>query len=61
MVAFVVAKDAPVNADELKDFLASRLARYKIPREFVPVDQLPHTPTGKVRKYELRARLKGVE
>jgi fatty-acyl-CoA synthase len=55
-VAFVVAQDAPPSPDELIDFLAGRLARYKIPRELVFVDALPRTAYGKVVKGELRSR-----
>jgi len=55
VVAFIVSKaDAGLAEDELKAFLAEKLARYKIPREFQFVTELPHTPTGKVKKYELR-------
>ncbi len=54
-VAFVVAL-APVSGEELGSFLAHRLGKYKIPREFVFVDELPRTPYGKVLKAELRER-----
>lgn len=55
VVAFIVTKpDADLSEDKIKLFLAERLAKYKIPREFNFVDELPHTPTGKVKKYELR-------
>jgi len=37
-------------------FLASGLAKYKIPARVVVVDQLPLSPAGKVRKDELRER-----
>lgn len=42
-------------AAELTGFVGSRLAKYKIPREFVFVDALPRTPYGKVVKGELRS------
>jgi fatty-acyl-CoA synthase len=42
--------------EELTDFLAGRLAKYKIPREIVFVDALPRTAYGKVVKGELRKR-----
>jgi feruloyl-CoA synthase len=58
VVALIVpAKDAALTEDMLKDFLAERLAKYKIPREFKFMDTLPHTPTGKVMKYKLREEL----
>jgi len=53
-VAFVVpAGDPPVTGDELTVFLDSHLARYKVPKDYVFVDQLPRTPYGKVVKGEL--------
>ena len=45
-------------AEELEAFLADKLARYKIPREFQIVEELPHTPTGKVMKYKLRQEIR---
>lgn len=55
VAALIVPKPDTVLKDEdLKAFLAGKLAKYKIPREFSFVRELPHTPTGKVKKYELR-------
>jgi acyl-CoA synthetase (AMP-forming)/AMP-acid ligase II len=52
--AFVVLTDgADVSADELKDFVKKNLARYKVPREIVFLDELPRNATGKVLKREL--------
>jgi fatty-acyl-CoA synthase len=53
-VAFVVPRDVPPSSEALTDFLAGRLAKYKIPREIVFVDALPRTAYGKVVKGELR-------
>jgi fatty-acyl-CoA synthase len=53
-VAFIVAQDAPPSAEELTDFLAGRLAKYKVPREMVFVDALPRTAYGKVVKGDLK-------
>jgi fatty-acyl-CoA synthase len=55
-IAFVVADGEPPSPDELTAFLGEKLAKYKIPREFVFVDALPRTPYGKVVKGELRDR-----
>jgi fatty-acyl-CoA synthase len=53
-IAFVVpTAEETVAAEELGEFLAARLARYKIPKEFRVVDILPRTPYGKVVKGEL--------
>lgn len=56
-VAFVVGKD--LSAEELTSYLTTKLAKYKLPREFVFLDALPRTPYGKVEKEKLRARLAG--
>src|SRR5450759_1243481 len=40
---------------ELAAFVEGRLAKYKIPREFIFVDALPRTPYGKVVKGDLRS------
>ncbi|GAA2420117.1 long-chain fatty acid--CoA ligase [Nonomuraea africana] len=53
--AFVVPRQGgEVTAAELGDFLRGRLAKYKIPRYFEVVDDLPRTSSGKIRKSELR-------
>ncbi|MDW6059389.1 AMP-binding protein [Streptomyces sp. FXJ1.4098] len=38
----------------LREFIAAELAPYKCPREFVFLDALPRTPTGKLQRYLLR-------
>jgi acyl-CoA synthetase (AMP-forming)/AMP-acid ligase II/uncharacterized membrane protein len=50
-IALRSGKDA--SEQELKDHVKSNLARYKVPREIVFVDELPRNPTGKVLKREL--------
>jgi len=50
-VAFVVPRaGATPDAETLAGFLAARLARYKLPRDFVFVGALPRTAYGKVQK-----------
>jgi len=62
VTAFVVpVKDTKLDADSLNVFLADKIAKYKIPRIFNIVESLPHTPSGKLMKYELRARHKNFE
>jgi acyl-CoA synthetase (AMP-forming)/AMP-acid ligase II len=51
--AFVVAS-APVDAEELRAFAASRLAKFQVPRLWEFRDALPKTPTQRVEKYKLR-------
>ena len=53
--AFVVKKpDATVDGDAIKVYVREHLARYKVPREVVFLEELPRNPTGKVLKRELR-------
>jgi fatty-acyl-CoA synthase len=55
-VAFVVPGSLIPSIEELTNFLADRLAKYKLPREFIFVDALPRTAYGKVVKAELMER-----
>jgi acyl-CoA synthetase (AMP-forming)/AMP-acid ligase II len=53
--AFVVKKeDASLDEDTIKHYVRDHLARYKVPREVIFLDELPRNPTGKVLKRELR-------
>jgi fatty-acyl-CoA synthase len=53
--AFVVKKeDADLDEDTVKHYVRDHLARYKVPREVVFLEELPRNPTGKVLKRELR-------
>ncbi|TYB61776.1 long-chain fatty acid--CoA ligase [Nonomuraea sp. PA05] len=55
--AFVIPRaGADLGGEALRGFLLGRLAKYKIPRYFEMVDELPRTGSGKIRKPELRAR-----
>ncbi|HQR26477.1 MAG TPA: AMP-binding protein [Nocardioides sp.] len=48
--AFVAVSDPAVSEEELKSWVASHLARYKVPREIVFLDELPRNATGKILK-----------
>ena len=50
----VPAKDSGLNEEKIKAFLSDRLAKYKNPKVYHLVNELPHTPSGKVMKYKLR-------
>ena len=56
MVAVVVRPGAGFDAAELRAFCAERMARHMLPRYVDVVDELPRTPTEKVRKDALRER-----
>jgi fatty-acyl-CoA synthase len=52
--AFVVLSSAgAADEDELKAHVKANLARYKVPREIVVLDELPRNATGKILKREL--------
>jgi fatty-acyl-CoA synthase len=51
--AFVVVGTPRPTEDELKDWVKQNLARYKVPREIVFLDELPRNATGKILKREL--------
>ncbi|NOZ69754.1 MAG: long-chain fatty acid--CoA ligase, partial [Deferribacteres bacterium] len=48
------ADNAAVSENEIRDYLKGHIARFKMPRRMVFVDQLPKTATGKIKKMELR-------
>lgn len=53
--AFVVKTEgASIGEDDIKTYVKEHLARYKVPREVVFIDELPRNPTGKILKRELR-------
>ncbi len=55
VVAFVrLAPEGRVGAQELHQFVRERLAPHKTPREWVFLDELPMTASGKVQKFALR-------
>ena len=52
--AFVVVGDgATITEEDVKAHVKAHLARYKVPREVVFLDELPRNATGKVLKREL--------
>ncbi len=54
-VAYVVLRDGARPAPtELQQHVAAELARFKVPREFVFVDDLPRNVLGKVQHFRLR-------
>ena len=55
--AFIALKpgQAPFGIDELKAFLADKLAKYEMPAEMEIRESLPKTPVGKLSKKELIA------
>ena len=56
--AFIVLTEAAASEEalsqELLDHCRNTLARYKFPRWFNYVDELPKTATGKIQRFKLR-------
>ena len=51
--AFVVARGNDLSEEDVKAYVKANLARYKVPREVVFLEELPRNATGKVLKREL--------
>jgi len=60
-VAFVVVREGFTQSDaldqQLRDFVADKIAHHKQPREIRFVEALPRTPSGKILRRELRKAL----
>jgi fatty-acyl-CoA synthase len=54
--AFVKPRGDGLSEDDVKSYVKENLARYKVPRDVVFVDELPRNATGKVVKRELAER-----
>ncbi|OBG30569.1 long-chain fatty acid--CoA ligase [Mycobacterium alsense] len=55
-LAVVVAKQSSVSADELRTFLADKVARWWLPERWTFVEEIPRTSVGKYDKKAIRAR-----
>src|SRR4051794_1470202 len=53
--AFVVPR-GQLSEDEVKEFVRQNLARFKVPREVLFIDELPRNPAGKILKRDLAAQ-----
>jgi len=60
--AFVVCQDVESETEEiekeLSDLAAASLPRFKRPRRYIFVNELPYTATGKVQRFKLREMLR---
>lgn len=45
-----------VSTESVRAMLDGKLARYKLPKQVLIIDELPRTASGKIRKADLRAR-----
>lgn len=60
VVAVIVKKHSGLTAEDLDAFClsGSRLARYKRPRKYIFVSELPRNASGKLQKYKLRESIR---
>lgn len=60
-MAFVAKRDERLSAEEVTALCRGRIANYKLPKEirFLAESELPRSTTGKIKRHELEARLKG--
>ncbi len=52
----VVESDEQFEDDQVISYCQSKLARFKVPREFEIIDELPRNNGGKLLKKELREK-----
>ena len=55
--AVVCREGQSASAEELRGFLAGRLAAFKVPKRVVFVDEIPKGPTGKIQRIGLAEKL----
>ena len=58
-MAVVVRKDDALSEADILKFCDGKLARFKLPKGVVFVDEIPRNPSGKVLKRVLRERFPG--
>jgi fatty-acyl-CoA synthase len=51
-----MAGGATVTLEQVRDHLTNRVARYKMPKNVIVIDEFPRTASGKIRKADLRKR-----
>ena len=56
-IAAAIVASAPLDVDEVRAFVAARLAPHKVPQRIVVVDALPAGATGKVQRISMAERL----
>jgi fatty-acyl-CoA synthase len=55
LAAYVVVKQGEtLSEDDVREFVKQNLARFKVPRDVMFLDELPRNPSGKVLKRQLR-------
>jgi len=53
--AFIIlAEGADLTEEDVRDFALTKIARYKVPKHVLFVDEFPLTASGKIQKFKLR-------
>jgi fatty-acyl-CoA synthase len=59
LMILVLESGQQVSDDELKTYCRDKLAKFKVPKEFVFTDELPYSAYGKVEKIKLKEQYLG--
>ncbi|WP_067725190.1 o-succinylbenzoate--CoA ligase [Oceanobacillus damuensis] len=61
-IAFVSLNHSEtIDEQEIKSYCGMKLAKYKVPKEVVFIDEIPKNATGKINKKALKMKWKGAE
>jgi acyl carrier protein len=55
--AVILTEGASITERQLRDYVAERLAEFKVPRRILFVDEIPKGPTGKIQRIGLAEKL----
>jgi long-chain acyl-CoA synthetase len=60
VTAFIVPREGhQIDPDTLKPYLKTRLAAFKVPKEYITVEEMPKSGAGKILKREIRRQYRG--
>ena len=55
--AFIVSSESVINVAEITDYCRARLAKYKVPKRFFVIDEIPRNASKKILRRKLRRML----
>jgi long-chain acyl-CoA synthetase len=53
-VFFLPKQGKEISPEDLKSYLKTRLSSFKVPKQYIPVSEMPKSPAGKILKRELK-------
>jgi long-chain acyl-CoA synthetase len=60
VTAFIIPREGQqIDPDTLKDFLKTKLAPFKVPKQYITVEEMPKSGTGKILKREIKSQYCG--